>query len=283
MTAKMTALLTVIVCTALGQTKASAQEFIGQGALVEALSELKFQKGSPALPAQPADALKVIPRGFVPPQSDYPVRGIDVSHYQGVIDWSKVKGTGLSFVYIKATEGTDRVDEKFLLNWQGAARAGLRRGAYHFYDFCQKGGAQALRFVKVVPADGDSLPAAIDLEASKSCKTMPSKAAIRKSLAAFVKQVEKAYGKTPAIYVNANYYDKYFKGENDPYPVWITDAQKLPYLSDFKAWTFWQFSYKGTVPGIPAEVDMDVFNGGPEMFASLDAPKTASMMLADAN
>ncbi len=259
---------------------ASAQEF---STLEQAVGAFKFQAGKPAIPASAADATAAVAMSVVPSKSEYPVRGVDVSHYQGAIAWDKVKSSGLSFAYIKATEGDDLTDDDFLVNWQAAEKAGLRRGAYHFYDFCQAGAAQAAHFLKIVPAGAGDLPVAIDLEVSKSCKTLPTKTALRKSLKTFVAAVEKAYGKTPAIYVNNDFYTRYFQGENDAYPVWITDAKTAPALPDNRAWTFWQFSYKGQVAGIAGDVDMDVYNGPAQQFAKLENPETPAVMLADAS
>ena len=73
----------------------------------------------------------------LPRPSDYAIHGIDVSKYQGDIDWNKVKDSGVKFVWIKATEGGDHTDEKFAANWAGAKAAGIPRGAYHFVYWCR--------------------------------------------------------------------------------------------------------------------------------------------------
>lgn len=213
-----------------------------------------------------------------PDVSSYLVRGIDISHYQHTVDWSVVKTDGLSFVYVKATEGAEGVDEEFAANWEGARSAGLRRGAYHFYNFCKGGAAQAAQFVKTVPADPSDLPPTVDLEASGDCKTMPTKAKFRKSFANFIAGVQAAYGRLPVIYVNSQIYTKYFEGENDAYKVWIADIKHTtPVVS---GWTMWQYGWHGTVAGITGEVDMDVFNGTPEMLASLQ--QDGSVLVASA-
>ena len=206
--------------------------------------------------------------------SSYPVRGIDVSHFQGAIDWIQVKTAGLSFVYIKATDGADGVDDDFAANWRGAASAGLARGAYHFYNFCQTGSAQAARFVKTVPVEAGALPPTIDLEESGDCGRMPAKAAFRKDLAVFVAKVQAVYGHPPILYVNYGIYDQYFKGENDSYKLWIADPRHAaPALPE--AWTMWQYGWHGRVAGVPGEVDLDVFNGTPQMLAELAGSSAA--------
>src|SRR4029453_7953591 len=93
-----------------------------------------------------------------------PIQGIDGSDWQGDLDSQKVGDAGVSFTYIKATEGGDRVDPKFLENWEGAKRAGVARGAYHFIYWCRPANGQALWFMLNVPADPDALPPVLDLE-----------------------------------------------------------------------------------------------------------------------
>ena len=214
----------------------------------------------------------------IPNVSAYLVRGMDISHYQGAIDWSKVSTDGLSFVYMKATEGSDGVDDRFADNWKGAASTGLKRGAYHFYNFCKGGAVQAAQFIKTVPADVDALPPTIDLEESGDCKKMPAKAAFRKDLAAFTAKIKAAYGHSPILYVNYSIYALYFQGENDSYKLWIADIKhEAPVLPDNASWTMWQYDWHGQAKGV-GEVDLDVFNGTPEMLAAL--PMDGSVMVA---
>jgi lysozyme len=200
----------------------------------------------------------------------YPVRGLDISHYQGTIAWNQVRTDGLSFIYVKATDGDETVDPEFVNNWEGAASAGLARGAYHFYDFCKDGAAQAAHFIATVPPAPGLLPPMVDLEKSVDCGVMPDKADFRPELAAFVASITAAYGRAPILYVNYQTYAAYLQGENDPYQLWITDpdhaAPTLP------GWTLWQYSFNGLVPGIPNMVDLDVFSGGPAELAALAAP-----------
>ena len=76
-----------------------------------------------------------------------PVQGIDVSYFQGDIDWQKVGDAGVHFAYIKATEGGDRLDPKFIDNWRAAKQAGVARGAYHFMYWCRRANEQASWFM----------------------------------------------------------------------------------------------------------------------------------------
>ncbi len=98
---------------------------------------------------------------WIPNQPDlhvFPVRGIDVSHHQGTIDWKAVPREKCQFVYIKATEGGDFRDRNFVENWRGSADAGLRRGAYHFFSLKTPGARQAANFIETVPLDPEALP-----------------------------------------------------------------------------------------------------------------------------
>src|SRR4051812_27558928 len=92
-------------------------------------------------------------RGWHPSERRYPHQGVDVSHHQGHIAWAKLPRQGVDFAYIKATEGADHVDRRFSTNWRSAHRAGIRRGAYHFFRLCGSGRAQASNFVRTVPFD----------------------------------------------------------------------------------------------------------------------------------
>ena len=112
---------------------------------------------------------------------NYPVRGIDVSHHQGEIDWHKIKSQNISFAYIKATEGGDFKDPQFKKNWDHALEAGLRVGAYHFFRPETDGVLQAENFISSVPEYKNMLPPAIDVEIDQT-KTWQSSSTCRKLL-----------------------------------------------------------------------------------------------------
>lgn len=208
-----------------------------------------------------------------PDVSPYPVRGIDVSHYEGDILWPRVAAAGTAFAYIKATEGGDYVDDMFAANWSGAAAAGIARGAYHFYNFCRSGADQAAHFVKTVPRERGALPMVVDLERSSDCAAMPARAAFRKDLADFVSAVESAYGVPPVLYVNGEIYDAYFSGDDPGLKLWIADPQHAsPQIPGGAAWTFWQYSWHGAVAGISSQTDLDAFSGDAAALAGLAAP-----------
>lgn len=97
-------------------------------------------------------------RAYSPDRGKYPLRGIDVSHHQGQIDWRRVAADDVAFAVIKATEGGDHVDDAFDRNLREARAAGLAVGAYHFFTFCRPGADQAKNFISVVPRDQPLLP-----------------------------------------------------------------------------------------------------------------------------
>ena len=204
-----------------------------------------------------------------PPKETYPVRGIDVSHHQGAINWERIKGEGIDFVYMKATEGSDHKDREFLDNWQAASRIGIIKGAYHFFTFCKSGGEQAANFISTVPVEPNALPPAIDFEFSGNCKARPKKEALAKELTAFIRAIEKRYGQSPIFYVTYDSYEAYIKGAFPAYHVWIRDIYRKPHISDREYWAFWQYANRGRVKGMSGLVDLNVFNGSDEAFMAI--------------
>ncbi|GLX70330.1 glycoside hydrolase family 25 protein [Paenibacillus glycanilyticus] len=188
----------------------------------------------------------------------YKVRGIDVSHYQGKIDWDKVAGSGKwNFVYIKATEGKDLTDEYFKSNWEQARSNGMRTGAYHFFTTQSSGTEQAAHFMEEVPYEKASLPPVIDIEIS------PDKdvAHIQNELTVLANGLEQHYKQRPILYVTYDTYNAYIAGSFEDYDIWVRDVLKPPALRDDRAWIFWQYKNRGHVSGIDAYVDINVFHG----------------------
>ncbi len=200
-----------------------------------------------------------------PHPTDYSVHGIDVSKYQGDIDWSAVKQSGVSFAWIKATEGGDVVDTKFAQNWFLAKAAGLPRGAYHFAYWCRPAQEQAAWFLANVPYDPDALPPVLDVEwngNSKTCaKRLPRDEAIS-AMRIILAAMEKAYGKRPVIYTSVDFYRDVMAGEFTDYPIWVRSVKYFPSVKyGDRRWHFWQHTAEGHVPGIHGYVDRNAFNG----------------------
>ncbi|GLV60658.1 lysozyme [Dictyobacter sp. S3.2.2.5] len=189
--------------------------------------------------------------------SDYGVRGIDVSSYQGRIDWESVARSGqCSFVFIKATEGRSYKDAYFQANWRGTREQGLLRGAYHFYTDYRTGGEQANNFISMVPKEAGMLPPVLDLEVSGA-----DHSSMLRELKTFLGRLRQYYGIRPIIYTDRSRYAEYIEGNFDDYTIWIRDVYTPVQWSSVQRWTFWQYNSRGHVTGIPGYVDLNVFSG----------------------
>ena len=194
----------------------------------------------------------------------YDIHGIDVSHYQGEINWEVLRNQGtiddcpIRFVMIKATEGTTKIDENFEDNFYQAREYGFTRGAYHFYSKRSTAANQARFFIQTVKLEKGDLPPVLDVEQKPEGQ---SKEDFKKSILEWLQIVEKHYGVKPILYT---YYK--FKMENlndsvfDQYPYWIAHyyVDSVEYQGQ---WKFWQHTDAGTLPGIKGNVDFNIYNG----------------------
>ncbi|WP_051952501.1 glycoside hydrolase family 25 protein [Methylocapsa aurea] len=200
-----------------------------------------------------------------PRPTDYEVHGIDVSKYQGEIDWDSVHSAGVRFAWIKATEGGDHIDDKFARNWAAAKAAGVPRGAYHFAYWCRAAEEQAAWFTANVPDDPDALPPVLDVEwngQSKTCaKRVPRDVAIGQ-MKIILAAMERAYGKKPVIYTAVDFHRDVMRGEFTEYPIWVRSVKYHPSVKyGDRHWKFWQHTAEGRVAGIRGYVDRNAFNG----------------------
>lgn len=192
----------------------------------------------------------------------YPLRGIDVSRHQGLIDWTTVAGSGrVDFAYIKATEGRDYVDPHFRRNREKARKTGITTGAYHFFSLHNPGLPQAEHFLRTVMPVIDELPPAVDLEFEANGRKPPGKAALLRELAAFDRTIRATYGNPPVYYLNEDFLRFYFTGRDLDNPLWIRGIYHQPAVMKKRGWAFWQYSDFGRVPGIRERVDLNVFRG----------------------
>ncbi len=201
-----------------------------------------------------------------------PIQGIDVSKWQGDIDWQKVKAAGTRFAFIKATEGGDLLDDRFHENWREAKKAGVPRGAYHFVFWCRPAHEQMAWFRRNVPKDPDALPPVLDVEwngHSKSCpRTLPRMKALAK-IRTMLAAMQAHTGKKPIIYTDINFHADVFEGtsEFDDYPFWLRSVAAHPSERyENRPWEFWQFTATGTVPGVKGDVDRNAFFGTEKQF-----------------
>ena len=195
-----------------------------------------------------------------PSPTRYPIRGVDVSHHQGSINWSAVKAAGVQFAYIKATEGGDYKDPEFARNWTGSASIGLRHGAYHFFILDTPAAQQAQNFISTVTAEPDALPPAIDLEFSGlNRQRRPARQKFAHELAVFHDALAAHYGKIPVIYTTSDFKEEYLRSMSIE-RLWIREIFTEPRLGH-EPWIFWQFSPRGRMKGMRGYVDLNVFNG----------------------
>lgn len=205
--------------------------------------------------------------------NQYPVQGIDVSHYQGDIDWKKIAEQGIDFAYIKATEGSSSIDEKFAVNWQAAAETKMLIGAYHFFSFDSAGKTQAENFIGTVGAlDGKLLPA-VDVEYyGNKEQNPPDKEQVITELTDMLLLLEQEYGVKPMIYTTYKVYYKYLEGEFEEYPLWIRDVYLTPDIFVKNEWTLWQYSDTAVLDGyngVEKYIDRNVFVGSEDEFRKL--------------
>ena len=179
--------------------------------------------------------------------------GIDVSHYQGRIDWDQVAGSAkISYVYLKATEGATYVDDTYSRNLNEVRRVGLSVGSYHFYRPNTSWREQLTNLTSIVKAHEQDLVPIIDIEH----RGRVSEAKFIRDLKAFISHVERHYGKKPLLYSYQNFYNKHLKGHFTDYHWMIAKYQDAePVLDDGKDYIMWQYTQAGCMPGVKGNVD----------------------------
>lgn len=220
-----------------------------------------------------------------PSMEEFPVRGIDISAHNGDIDFALLATERPDFAYVKATEGTDFIDRKFYDNARGMASIGVPAGAYHFFRFDTDGQLQAWNFITALRSLHLQLPPAIDLEEwgnPEGETTGDILRQLRRMLAVMSDQ-----GYTPVIYTNKDGYDRFFRRSLHGYPLWICSFTDLsmakptgaavrqaaadsiggeasaggslaqPSAAETYPFVLWQYSHRGSLPGIPTAVDLN--------------------------
>ena len=194
----------------------------------------------------------------------YDIHGIDISHYQGNIDWELLRNRGtidecpIRFVMIKATEGANRIDPKFEYNFNQAREYGFTRGAYHFYSTQSSAKEQAEHFIRHVQLLKGDLPPVLDVE--KKPKEL-SDAQFKSSVLEWLNRVEAHYQVKPILYTYYRFKMDYLNDTIfNQYPYWIAhyyvDSVTYP-----GPWKFWQHTDVGRLPGIKGDVDFNIYNG----------------------
>ena len=193
----------------------------------------------------------------------YEIHGIDISHYQGPIDWEQlktamIKGCPVRFIIIKGTEGSSRLDDNFRENFNQARDYGFIRGVYHFWSNKSSARDQAYFFLeKIHLTDGD-LPPVLDIEHKPADKSVED---FQRDVLTWLHIVEDKYHAKPIIYTYYKFKEKYLSAPVfDDYPYWIAHyyVDKVQYKGK---WKFWQHTDAGKLPGIKGYVDFNIYNG----------------------
>ncbi|WP_445300896.1 GH25 family lysozyme [Microcoleus sp. BR0-C5] len=203
-------------------------------------------------------------------------QGIDVSGWQGNVNWQSVKNDGYSFAFVKATEGTGFTDQQFAQNWQGTKNAGVVRGAYHYFHPDLDPVAQANHFINTIGTLApNDLPPVLDLEHADnlSATTVLSKAQ------QWLDVVENATGRKPIVYTYPSFWKDNLGNTQQfsDYPLWIanyTSASGPIVPGGWKNWTFWQYSDSGRVNGISGNVDLNKFSSNASSGLGNPVPKS---------
>ncbi|MDR1130552.1 MAG: glycoside hydrolase family 25 protein [Prevotellaceae bacterium] len=202
----------------------------------------------------------------------YEIHGIDVSRYQEKIDWQEISNfksgkdsLGITFAFVKATEGQSLLDKYFNYNWRETKTNNIIRGAYHYYKPNTKSSLQASNFIKHVKMQAGDLPPVLDIEEIGILGGDNMKRGIKN----WLNIIEKHYGVKPIIYTNVNFYENYLSGkEFKGYRFWIAHYTKtVPRVNT--DWIFWQYSDRGRIKNIRSKVALNVHKGSREELLSI--------------
>ena len=187
------------------------------------------------------------------------VAGVDLSKWQGEVDFAKIRQAGKTYVFVKVSQGTNGVDPDYARNIAGARAAELLVGSYHFYSTDDTAQAQFDNLSKHLDLKPGDLPPVVDIEILAK-NSLPDLVA---ELKTFLQLIEGKYGVKPILYSGENFANVNLKGF-EAHPLWLAEytnapSPKLPL--DWSQWTFWQHTQDGRVPGVDGAVDLDRFNG----------------------
>ncbi len=193
----------------------------------------------------------------------YEIRGIDISHYQGKINWEKlsnaqIEHSPIRFVVIKATEGSTQIDDCFQDNFKNARDYGFIRGAYHFWSNKSSARDQARFFLKKVHLKDGDLPPVLDVENKPEDMSVED---FQREILTWMHIVEDKYHVKPILYTYYKFKNQYLNTPVfDDYPYWIAHyyVDEIEYEGD---WKFWQHTDAGRLPGIKGTVDFNLYNG----------------------
>jgi lysozyme len=206
------------------------------------------------------------------------VKGIDVSYYQGAIDWAAARADGVEFAFIRASDGLGYIDSRFEQNWAGAKAQGILRGAYQFFRPSQDPIAQAELLLGKLDGSPGELPPVIDVENDGGLLPEEVEAAVR----AWIGRVRPAIGREPIIYTGFYFWrDEVGAPDLTASPLWhaqYTTAECPNIAPPWTAWAFWQFTSMGRVAGIAGDVDVNRWNGTREALSSFTAERPCGIL-----
>jgi len=194
------------------------------------------------------------------------ITGIDVSKYQGSIDFNLVKSSGFDFILIRATEGNTIQDDDYKLHYETAKSLGLVVGAYHFYETNDKPIDQFHNFIAVAVLTRGDLAPVVDIEKLHKNDQLE----LAENLKDFLDLLEQHYAAKPIVYTGLNFANKHLY-ELGSYPLWLAEYQveDITLPQGWTDWAFWQWSQSSKTPGIDSDVDENVFNGGVNKFKEM--------------
>ena len=207
----------------------------------------------------------------IPIPGGYSIHGIDVSYYQGKIDWSRVKkmhedSVKVNFAFIKATEGVVITDPYFQRNWRECQKAGIICGAYHYFRPKYSGKWQARFLLQNLKLKKGNLPVVVDVEGLDGMRADE----MRRQLSSFLSEIKLQTKTKPIIYSGLKFYQDNLDGFFDDYPLWLSNFNH-PELGVKRGtkWLFWQHSERARISGIVSICDFDVFKGDSVAFRNL--------------
>ena len=192
--------------------------------------------------------------------------GIDVSKWQGSINWPSVQEAGIAFAFARATYGNSVKDSFFDANWPAMKAAGIIRGAYHFFLATEDPAQQADFFISTVGSlDPGDLPPVIDVESGSGTSSN-----LAANVQTWLTTVEQGLGRKPIIYTAPSYWNANLTSAFGDYPLWVAEygVSSPKAVNGWSNWTFWQHSSTGNVNGVNGAVDLDYFNGTAQALAA---------------
>ena len=191
------------------------------------------------------------------------LQGIDVSEYQGVVNWNvvfkKQNSDSISFVFLRATAGKNHRDRFFTSNYREVKKTAIPMGAYHYYRPNESSKEQAEFYIKNVKLSSGDFPPILDIEKTSDVQSVEK---LKKGIKNWLSIIEGHYGVKPILYTYSHFYKSYLKDDFSDYTLWIANYNTVKNPLPSSNWQFWQYSEEGSVNGIKGPVDLNVFRVG---------------------